>query len=301
MNNTPKSLWKVLSAICLVAGGLVIFGCSRDAPPDRTIGRKPRIVSLAPSVTEILFVLGKGDSLIGVTDHCDYPPEANRIERVGGFGTPSVERLLTLTPDVVIAAGLERSEVADVLRRAGIGVLDVRIGNFHELFDAIRQIGEAVDAHEKAKDLITRMQGELKALATRDSATRPEQRPHVFVEIGSHPLMTAGGGSFLDDLVTRAGGVNVAHSVSQAYPVISPEKVVEWNPDVIVVAEMGRAGLAATELSHRIGWADISAVKNRRIIDDIHPDLLFRPGPRLVEGVKALSARLHDSPPQGKR
>ena len=245
--------------------------------------------------------MASGESLVGVTDYCDYPPEAKRIERVGGFGKPNVERLLTLSPDLVIAAGLERGDVADVLRRSGIRVLDVRIRNFEELFDAIRQIGEAVDAPEKAKDLIARMQGELKAVAMRAGATRPGQRPRVFVEIGSRPLMTAGGGSFLDDLVTRAGGVNVAHDVSQAYPVISPEKVVEWNPDVIVVAEMGRARLAAAELSRRIGWADISAVKNRRIIDDIHPDLLFRPGPRLVEGVKALAARLHDAPPQEKQ
>ena len=261
---------------------------------------KLRIVSLAPSVTEILFTIGKGDSVIGVTDNCDYPSEARRIEQVGGFGRPSVEKLLTLAPDAVIATGLERGDVADVLRRAGIRVLDVQIRNFEELFDAIRQIGEAVDAPEKAKDLIARMQHELEMVASRNAATRPGRRPRVFVDIGSHPLMTAGGGSFLDDLIARAGGVNVAHDVPQAYPVIAPEKVVEWNPDVVVVAEMGRAGLAAAELSRRIGWADISAVKSRRIIDDIYPDLLFRPGPRLVEGVKALAARLHDAPQQEK-
>ena len=84
MNNTPKSLWTTVSAICLVAGGLVIFGCSRDAPPDRPMSGKLRIVSLAPSVTEILFALALGDSLVGATDHCDYPPEAMSIERVGG-------------------------------------------------------------------------------------------------------------------------------------------------------------------------------------------------------------------------
>ncbi len=145
MSNTPKSLWAAVLAICLVAGGLVIFGCSRDAPHDTPVSGKLRIVSLAPSVTEILFALALGDSLVGATDHCDYPPEAEHIERVGGFGAPNVEKLLALSPDLVIAAGLEREEIAEVLRRSGIRVLDVRIRNFDELFDAIRQIGKAVD------------------------------------------------------------------------------------------------------------------------------------------------------------
>jgi iron complex transport system substrate-binding protein len=300
MNNTPKSPWKTLAVICFVAAGLLIFGCSRNVPPGKTINGKLRIVSLAPSVTEILFALASEDSLVGVTEFCDYSPEAKRIERVGGFGKPNVEKLLALSPDLVIAAGLEREEAAKVLRRAGIRVLDLPIRNFDELFDAIRQIGQAVDAPDKAKALMTRMRNELEAVAARDGATRPGRRPRVFVEIGSHPLMTAGRGSFLDEVVTRAGAVNVADDVLQAYPVISPEKVVEWNPDVIVVAEMGRARSATAELSRRIGWADISAVKNRRIIDDIPPGLLFRPGPRLVEGVKALATRLHETPPQGK-
>ena len=299
MNNTPKSLWTTLSAICLVAAGLVIFGCSRDAPPGKPINGKLRIVSLAPSVTEILFDLAMGDSLVGATDHCDYPPEAVSIERVGGFGAPNVEKLLALRPDLVIAAGLEREEVAEVLRRSGIRVLDVQIRNFEELFDAIRQIGEAVDRSQQAEGVVARMRAELEAVAAQNGTTPRRQRPKVFVEIGDHPLMTAGGTSFLDDLIVRAGGVNVAHEISQAYPSINPEKVIEWNPDIILVAQMGRPGDAAVQLSRRIGWADISAVKNGRVIDDINPDLLFRPGPRLIDGVKALAVRLHK--PEGKQ
>ena len=171
MNNTPKSFWTTLSAICLVAAGLVIFGCSRNAPPGKTINGKLRIVSLAPSVTEILFALALGDSLVGATDHCDYPPEAVSIERVGGFGTPNVEKLLALNPDLVIAAGLEREEVAEVLRRSGIRVLDVRIRNFEELFDAIRQIGEAVDRFQQAEGVVARMRAELEAVTAQNGAT----------------------------------------------------------------------------------------------------------------------------------
>ena len=111
--------------------------------------------------------------------------------------------------------------------------------------------------------------------------------------------MTANAGSFLDDLIARAGGVNVAHEISQAYTSVNPEKVIAWNPDIIVVARMGQPGDAAARLAQRIGWADIRAVKNRRVIDDINPDLLFRPGPRLIDGVKALAKHLHSS--EGKQ
>ena len=298
MIHPTKRFWEILAAICLVVAGIAILGCSRDTSPDRTRGGKLRIVSLAPGVTEILFALASGDALVGATDHCDYPPEAKRIERVGGFGTPNVERLLVLNPDLVIAAGLEREEVAEVLRRSGIRVLHVRIRNFEELFDAIHQIGEAVDRPQQAKGVVARMKAELETVTAQNVATRRGPRPKVFVEIGDRPLMTAGRNSFLDDLITRAGGVNVAHEISQSYTSINPEKVIEWNPDIIIVAPMGRPGNAAVQLSQRIGWADISAVKNGRVIDDINPDLLFRPGPRLIDGVKAMAARLHK--PEGK-
>ncbi len=257
-----------------------------------------RIVSLAPSVTEILFDLGLGGHLVGVTDHCDYPSVAVGIERVGGFGAPNVEKLLALSPDLVIAAGFEREEIADLLRNSGARVLDVPIHNFKELFDAVRQIGEATDRSRQAEDVVLRMRIQLDTIAAANDASPGRQRLKVFVEVGNHPLMTAGGTSFLDDLIDRAGGVNAAHEISQAYTSISPEKVVEWNPDVIVVAQMNPTEDATEQLRERIGWADISAIKNRRVINDIHPDLLFRPGPRLIEGVNALAVRLRS--PEGK-
>jgi iron complex transport system substrate-binding protein len=296
MRKTP---W-IWFALCFcVAGGIVALQGLRPAPVDRAVHGGPRIVSLAPSVTEIVFALGGGDSLVGATDHCDYPPEALRIERVGGLGAPNVEKLLAVSPDLVIAAGFEREEVVPMLRRSGIRVLDVRIRNFEELFNAIRQIGGAVDRSRQAEGVVARMRAELEAVTAQNGAASGRHRPTVFVEISDHPLMTAGGASYLDDLIARAGGVNVAHEISQAYASINPEKVIQWDPDIIIVARMGRPGDAAAQLSRRMGWADISAVKNGRVIDDIDPDLLFRPGPRLIDGVKALAVRLHS--PEGRR
>jgi iron complex transport system substrate-binding protein len=280
-----------LSTICLLAAGPFISGCGQDAPHDAPENGTLRIVSLAPSATEILFALQAGDSLVGATDYCDYPPEAAQVQRVGGFGAPNLESLLALRPDLVVAAGFEREELIGVLRRSGIRVLDVRIRNCEETFDSIRQIGEAVDKRRQAESLVARMRADLDAVAAQNAARR--RRPKVFVEIAAQPLITAGAASFLDDLIERAGGVNVAHEIAREYPNVSAEKVIEWNPDVIVVAKMGGPGDAAAQLSQRIGWADIAAVRKGAIIDDIPPDLLFRPGPRLIEGVKAIAARLH--------
>jgi len=266
----------------------------RSAPhPPGTL----RIVSLAPNVTEILFALDLGDHIVAATDQCNYPPAAKEIERVSGFGTPNVEKLLALGPDMVIACGLEKPEFTETLRQTGIRVVNVQktgfTANFAELFDTVGEIGESTGRAAEARKLVAGMQAELDAVAARIGPIDDARRPRVFVEIEASPLMTAGAGSFLDDLIRRAGGRNVAHEINNAYPRIDPERVIAWNPQWILVAHNDRAGEAAERLSRRIGWSDVAAVRERRVIDDIDADLLFRPGPRLVEGVKALAARLH--------
>ncbi len=220
-----------------------------------------------------------------------------KIERVSGFGTPNVEKLLALAPDMVISCGLEKPEFVEVLRRAGIQVVNVQekgfIATFPELFDAIRQIGQSTGRSAEAKTLVAEMQAELDAVAARLGPIDDARRVPVFVEIEESPLMTAGAGSFIDDLIRRAGGRNVAHEIASAYPRIDPERVIAWNPEVILVAHGDRSGEAAGRLARHIGWSDVAAVRNRRVIDDIDGDLLFRPGPRLVDGVKALAERLY--------
>ncbi len=298
LNNYKMTKLRIFLVV-LVASAAAAIGLLRgprqaahQPPPG-----KQRIASLAPSVTEILFALDLGDQVVGVTDQCDYPPAARQIERVSGFGTPNVEKLLALGPNLVIACGLERPEFTDVLRQAGIQVLNVQksgyIASFPDLFDAIGLIGAATDRTAQAQKLVAAMRAGLDAVAARVGNVDDAQRPRVFVQIEESPLMTAGAGSFIDDLIRRAGGRNVAHEITSAYPRIDPEKVITWNPDVILVAHNDHPGEAAQRLARHIGWSEVAAVRNRRVIDDIDADLLFRPGPRLVDGVKALAARLH--------
>jgi iron complex transport system substrate-binding protein len=140
------------------------------------------------------------------------------------------------------------------------------------------------------------MQAELRAVVEQSRKTPEGSAPRVFIELWDDPLTTAGGSSFLDDVVSRAGGVNVAHGLSQPHPRVSAEQVIEWNPDVIVVAHMARGGNAAAQMAQRIGWSDIAAVRKGRIIRDMPPDLILRPGPRLIDGVKVLAQRLYGAP-----
>lgn len=285
---------RVLTATLAAALGAALSCDSRPTASVPHHGGGVRIISLAPSATEILFKLGMGDALVGVSDCCDFPPPALRIERMGNFGAPNVEEMLQQRPNLVVAAGLEGGQTPRWLRERGVAVLDIPIHSFAELFAAVRQIGQAVERTPQAEALVAEMEAQLAALPKRASLAAP---PRVFVEVGDNPLTSAGSESFLDDVIARAGGVNVAHEIRRAYFHISPEQVIAWDPDVILVASMQAGGGTAERLAGRLGWSEIKAVRNRRIIDDIPADLLFRPGPRLIQGAQALAARLRSAAP----
>ena len=293
-------MWKlrrVLTATLAAALGAAL-SCDSRSTPNAPTPSGLRIVSLAPSATEILFKLGVEDALVGVSDCCDYPAAAQQIERMGNFGSPNVEKLLDRRPSLVVATGLERGRTLLWLRERGVAVIDAEIHSFADLFAAVRQIGQAVDRTPRAEALVAEMQGQLAALQKTGQnclikTPDPFYRPRVFVEVGENPLTTAGALSFLDDVIAYAGGVNVAHEIRQAYVKISPEQAIAWDPDVILVAAMQAEAGVADRMAARLGWSDIKAVRNRRIIDDIPADLLFRPGPRLIEGAQALAVRLY--------
>ena len=194
---------------------------------------------------------------------------------------------------MVIATDFENNDVAELLRKSGIEVLDLKIRNFQEMFEAFRKIGQATGRLPRAEQIIQAMQTQLKAIAERFKQVQPSQRPKVFVEIWYDPITTAGHTSFIDELITRAGGVNVAGNIKQPYPRVSPEKVIEWNPDVIILCYMSQAGYPGSQLAGRIGWTDIAAVRKGRIVNDIPSDLILRPGPRLIQGVNILAQHLY--------
>lgn len=280
---------------CVVAAALA--GCSRKQPSAPAAPRPAqRIVSCSPSTTEILFALGAGDKLIAVSTADDYPPEAKTISPVGDFAMPNLELLLQLKPDLVVSTYLVKPALAQELEKRGIRVYLAPQSSFADLFAAIRELGELAGAEQRAAELVADMRRRIAEVERQAEKVAPADRPRVFIEISADPLYTAGGGSFLDELVTRAGGANIAATLKQPFAQINSEFVIRQDPDAILVCYMTSRPDAAEQIGKRIGWSQMKAVKHSRIIADIHSDLLCRPGPRLVAGLEQLHRRLYPAP-----
>ncbi len=251
-----------------------------------------RIISLAPALTEILFGLSLEDNIIGVTTLCNYPPQALTKDKIGTFSQPNIEKILMLKPDIVFATGLEQAPYVEKLKNLGLQVYVSDPATFEELFASIEAIGALTDREEEARMMVRRMHTEIDEVQERVKQVPPERRPRVFIEVWNKPLLTAGRNSFVDELISLAGGVNIAHDVLKPYVSFSPEEVIKRNPEHIILGYMNEKP-AEGFIEERLGWEHVDAVKNKRIYGDIVSDLLLRPGPRLIDGLKAIHQRLY--------
>ena len=271
---------------------LVLTACSptEQTPPQYVFddlgrlvainGTPQRIISLAPSITETLFALGLGDRVVGVTDWCDYPPEALEKEKVGGYTTPDIEKIVALNPDLILVAHGTPMEVINTLVGLGLTVFGIKTTDLDDLLNDIRRIGEITDKELEAQALTSEMASKIKAIA--DATSELEQRPRVFYIVwggeGS-ALWTAGSGTFIHELIEKGGGVNICQNIT-GYATISIEEVVARDPEIIITSEWSYEwAMNATEL------ASTNASQTGRIytVDD---DLVQRPGPRLVKGLE---------------
>lgn len=256
--------------------------------------KKLRIISLAPSTTEILFALGLNAEIVGVSTFCNYPPEAQAKEKIGTFSQPNIEKILFLKPDLVFCTGLEQAPAVRALEQLRIKVYVSDPANFQDLFRSILDIGRLTQRESEAESLVAKIKAVIGEIGARVSVVPEDRRPRVFVEIWNEPLMTAGKDSFMNELIALAGGVNIAFDARRPYSYFNPECVIKRNPDFILLTYMVAAGNARDSLKSRLGWEKISAVKNGRIYNDISSDVLLRPGPRLAEGLRQLHKRLYE-------
>lgn len=255
---------------------------SADAQPTSL-----RVVSLAPNLTELMFQLGVGSNLVGRSSACDYPPQAQRLPVVGGFGQPNWEMLESLRPSLVLATDLEKPGLMERLREMGVQTLLLPCESWDQLMQAGLSISEAFDRPAIGKKFIQDMAARRNDLAKRVADFyRDKPRPRVYVEVWGDPLTTAGGDSFIDDLVRLAGGTNIAASLRPKYIHVSAEWIIGRNPDVILLAYMLPNASSAGRIAKRPGWGQIKAVQENAICATIQPDLLLRPGPRMLEGAE---------------
>lgn len=250
-----------------------------------------RVVSLTPATTEILFALGLKDEIVGVSSFCNYPKDALTKEKIGNFSHANIEKILSLKPDIVFCTGLEQAPIVTTLRQLKLKVYVCDPANLKELYRCIQDIGRLTGKEKEALALIQTMTASVNEITLHTEAVPASKRPKVFVEIWYDPLISAGQGSFVDELITLAGGLNISHDMRRPYSYFSVEQVLKRNPDIIFLTYMTKEGPEAF-IESRLGWDGIAAVKHRRIYNDIDPDILLRPGPRLVEGLRAIHERL---------
>jgi len=249
---------------------------------------------LAPSNTEILFVVGASDQVVGVTQYCNYPPEAQDREQIGGFSanTISVEKIVALEPDLVLAAGEIHQPVIEALEQLNIPVYALDPNTLDEVYTSIELVGH-LTGHQAGADQVVADMKDRVASVTEQIATVPqEERLSVYWEVFDEPRMTAGPSTFTGQLIELAGGVNIFAEVSEAYPQISDEEVIGRNPAVIMGPETMGEKLTIETVAQRPGWSQIDAVQNGRIYL-FDGDMVARSGPRLAQVLQLMAQALY--------
>lgn len=250
-----------------------------------------RIVSLAPSITEMLFAMEAGDQLVGVTDFCDYPPEALKKPKVG-YSNPNMETLVALQPDLVVAPNdFLKPDVIAKLDQLKIPVFILADKNVEGIFVHIQTLGRIVGRSSKADTVAMQLRQQVAAIQQRIHGRAPVRTLYV---LNSQPLITVGPGSFIDQVIGMAGGINIAAKTGTPYPRLSMEAVLQEDPEALVFPVGKAEGISESEQQAWRQWSTMTAVKKDRL-HQISADWLNRPGPRIAKGLESLAAVLHPS------
>ena len=279
----------VWAAVCLIPPGAA-------AVTDETGRRVPvaaapqRIVSLAPGITETLFALGLEGQIVGVTTFCDWPAAARAKTKIGGFTNPSIEKIVSLGPDLILAtADGNRKETIRQLEKLGLPVYVINPTNTSGVLKSIRHIGSITGREREAGLLVETLQKKLDKVAAR---TRGRKKPRVFFQLGLEPMITAGRGTLIHEVIERAGGVNVAGRDRSNYPRYSAEGVISASPDIIVFAPMVNDKTFEAVYKFWRTYGEVPAVKNHKIYP-IDADLINRASPRIFDAVERMALMFH--------
>ncbi len=249
-----------------------------------------RIVSLAPGITETLYALGLENRIVGVTTFCDWPAAARLKPRIGGFTNPSIEKIVSLKPDLILAtADGNRRETVVQLERLGLPVYVTNPSDTRGVLRSILRIGEITRQEKNARRLVGTLQKRLDCVTAQ---TRHRDKPRVFFQIGLEPMVTAGRGTLINEVIKRAGGVNVAGADLANYPRYSAEGIIGASPDIIVFAPMINDNKLEAVKRFWKNFPEVPAVKNRRIYP-IDADLINRASPRLFDAVEIMAIFFH--------
>ncbi len=295
MKTVEQGLVTLALAVAFAAGAALAGPPSQPTflGPARPKQPVKRLVSLAPNLTEIVFALGAGERVVGVTRYDDYPPQVEQLPEVGGFLDPSLEVIAGLKPDLVVCVpNSGNRERMRGLSRLSIPVLVLPAYAIDDVYRAIAELGRWLECESRSAELVADMKRRAARVARRVAELK---RPRVLLVYGHRPLVAAGPGSFADWMIRSAGAENVLSNAKVRYPKLPLEAVLELAPEVIVDASASGSG-ASMEPAEVRGfwrrWQVIPAVRHDRI-HQFDSALWFRPGPRLVQGLERLTVLLH--------
>ena len=245
------------------------------------------VVSLAPNLTEIVFAVGAGDKLVGVTTFCDYPAEAKSIRKVSDTQKPNIESIIALKPQVVFVSTASQLEAfTKTLDEQNISVFVTSPKTLDDIYASIEKVGRITGNGQRAEELIQELRSRV---ATVRSSAADGTVPKIFVQIDKESLYTVGRDSYINDLISRAGGASATADLATAYPKISKEAALAMNPDVIIISD------SEGNREPNEAFRNSPAVKSGRVYL-INADLLSRPGPRVVDALEQIAKRLRNDP-----
>jgi len=295
-----------LAAFCLAAAPALAGETSNTTASVRTVtddygttvtiaGTPERIVSLAPTNTEILFRLGLGDRVVGVTDYCNYPREAATKPKIGGFSTVSVEKVAAQHPDLVVASEGNGAELVDHLQKLNMTVIATNPTNVTGILSDITLIGNAAGAKDNASALVASLEARISA--TEANASALGAHPKVGHIIWNDPIYVSGNGTFQNELIAMAGGTN-AFTDKSGYATVGTEEFIAANPDILIVnSGTGMGGSedsVAQYFENETRFANVAAIKNHQVYV-IDSDTVDRAGPRVVDALEIIAADIRAS------
>lgn len=255
-----------------------------------TVGGK-RIISLAPSCTEIIYALGLGMKVLAVDNNTNYPTEATSLPKVSGYQWLDMETILGLKPDIIFGAHINKDMVPQ-LEEKGLTVVILAPKNIQGVFDDIRLVGKIMDIRKTADELASQLEERVTAVTDKTLAVGIS-KPQVYLELDAFMgYFTYGPNTFGNELIKLGGGENIAGKEAMEYPLLSGEFIVASDPEIIIY-QLGPWTTTTPEgIRSRTGWANITAVKDNNLLG-VDGDLVSRPGPRIVDGLEAIAEAIH--------
>lgn len=290
MNGSEKSYYIIVALM-----GLLLLSSAQAQSDDS--GKPVRIIGPAPNVTEILFALGVGDKIVGVSDFCDYPSQTKGIAKIGGTLNPNIEQIISLQPDLLILLPGEKSLEKKLKIAIDIRCLYVKNETIGDVLDAIGIIGKEVGAQQRAADLVKGMRGEIQAIRQKYEGL-PKKR--VLCVVDKTPgtlrqLYVAANNTFLDEIISLAGGENVVKNSIARYPIISKESVIAFNPEVVLDFSLGNEVSQEKKKKNMSLWSSLStlsAVKTGSVFTIDNPRITIQ-GPELPRSIEILARYIH--------